>query len=46
MGCGMVVVVKPGDEDRTVEALTEAGEEAWVIGRLVDGEGVRFTDDL
>jgi len=43
MGCGLIVVVARGSEAQAVATLREAGEEAWVIGRLVAGEGVRFT---
>jgi phosphoribosylformylglycinamidine cyclo-ligase len=43
MGCGLVVVVAERDADRTVESLHALGERAWRIGRLVPGEGVRFT---
>lgn len=44
MGCGLVVVTTEDAADGVVQALTEAGEEAWVMGRLVEGEGVTFTD--
>ncbi|MDJ0975099.1 MAG: phosphoribosylformylglycinamidine cyclo-ligase [Planctomycetota bacterium] len=46
MGCGMTVMTAPEDAEQTVRVLQEAGEEAWIIGRLVEGEGVTFTDDL
>lgn len=42
MGCGLIVVVPQGSEQRTLDTLRECGEEAWVMGRLVAGEGVRF----
>jgi phosphoribosylaminoimidazole (AIR) synthetase len=42
MGCGMLVAVPRGSETRAIKALREAGVEAWVAGRLVTGEGVRF----
>ena len=45
MGCGMIVVVAPEDAERAVVQLQAAGEEAWVMGRLVEGSGVQFTDD-
>ena len=44
MGCGMIVVVDEADAERTLAALEAAGEEAWRMGQLVDGEGVTFTD--
>jgi phosphoribosylformylglycinamidine cyclo-ligase len=43
MGCGLIVVVPRGSEARALATLKDAGEEAWVIGQLVPGEGVRFT---
>jgi phosphoribosylformylglycinamidine cyclo-ligase len=42
MGCGLLVAVAKADEQRALKALAAAGEEAWVAGRLVPGEGVRF----
>jgi phosphoribosylformylglycinamidine cyclo-ligase len=44
MGCGMIVVVDAADAQRALRALQAAGEEAWQMGRLVEGSGVRFTD--
>lgn len=38
MGIGMVLGVDPGDVDKTMEAITAAGETAYVIGRIEDGE--------
>ena len=43
MGCGLIVVVPRGSEAKALATLREAGEEAWVMGHLVGGEGVRFT---
>ncbi len=43
MGCGLVVVVDGDRAGATIEALSAAGEEAWELGRLVEGEGVTFT---
>ncbi len=41
MGVGMVVVVDKADADKAVAAINAAGEEAYVMGELVDGdEGV------
>jgi phosphoribosylformylglycinamidine cyclo-ligase len=42
MGIGMVVAVSEGDVDQTIEILTNNGEKASVIGRIVEGEGVSF----
>ena len=41
MGVGMCVVVDKDDADKAVEALRAAGEDAYVIGSLIEsGEGV------
>ena len=40
MGIGMVLAVAPEDVERTSGILTEAGEKASVIGRVVEGSGV------
>ncbi len=40
MGIGMVLAVNPEDAPRTLEILTECGEKASVIGKIVEGEGV------
>ncbi len=41
MGVGMCVVVDKADADKAVEALRAAGEDAYVIGSLIEsGEGV------
>jgi phosphoribosylformylglycinamidine cyclo-ligase len=44
MGCGLVVAVAPEEAEAALAALREAGEEAWVLGCLAPGSGVRFTD--
>lgn len=46
MGCGMAVMVDAADAERTVAAFEAAGETAWLMGRLVEGNGVTFADDL
>lgn len=38
-GVGMAVVVAEHDVDITLETLTGAGERAWVLGRIVAGDG-------
>ncbi len=38
MGIGMVLAVNPSDVDKTMEALKNAGETAFVIGETVAGE--------
>ena len=41
MGLGMVLAVDAADADRTVSALKEAGEGAYVVGEVTEGrEGV------
>ncbi|KOP64957.1 phosphoribosylaminoimidazole synthetase [Bacillus sp. FJAT-18019] len=40
MGIGMVLVVKEQDADAALQYLRTAGEEAYVIGRVTDGERV------
>lgn len=40
MGVGMVLAVEEKDAARVVEILTECGERASVIGRIVEGQGV------
>jgi phosphoribosylformylglycinamidine cyclo-ligase len=42
MGVGMVLAVKEADAERVIEILTECGERASVIGRIVEGEGVKI----
>lgn len=44
MGIGFVVVTGESEADGLVSALATLGEEASVIGRVVDGEGVSFSD--
>ena len=43
MGVGMSVVVSSADVDRALEVLRAAGEDAYVIGEIIEGdEGVVF----
>jgi len=42
MGVGMIAVVSPAGADGFVTALVDAGENAWQMGRIERGEGVRF----
>ncbi len=44
MGLGLFVVVPAEEAERAVGALRDAGEEAWIAGRIEAGEGVRFAD--
>lgn len=38
MGVGMVLAVSEADADKTIKAITEAGEDAFVLGKVVAGE--------
>lgn len=38
MGVGMIVSVDKNDADKTVAAINEAGEEAYILGELVESE--------
>jgi phosphoribosylformylglycinamidine cyclo-ligase len=38
MGVGMMVVVSPEDEAKTIAAIEAAGEKAFTVGKIVDGE--------
>ncbi|MCR4591142.1 MAG: phosphoribosylformylglycinamidine cyclo-ligase [Lachnospiraceae bacterium] len=44
MGIGMMVAVDPADADRTVKAMEDAGEKAYIIGETVssDEKGVEL----
>lgn len=39
MGIGMVLIVKPEDADEVIKVLKNAGEEACIIGDIVEGNG-------
>lgn len=39
MGVGMTVCVAPEDADKTIDQLTQAGETAYRLGELVEGDG-------
>jgi len=38
MGVGMVMIVSPEEADKTIEILKAQGENAYVLGSVVDGE--------
>lgn len=38
MGVGMVLAVDPADVDQTIQAITAAGEQAFVVGKVEAGE--------
>ena len=39
MGVGMSVIVDKADANKAVEILRAAGEDAWIMGEVVSGEG-------
>ena len=38
MGLGMIVAVDPADVDKTMEAIRQAGDAPYVVGKIIDGE--------
>ena len=42
MGVGMIAVVPAAEADKAVETLQANGEDAYVLGEIVEGEGVVF----
>ena len=42
MGVGMCVTVRKDDADRALELLREAGEQAYILGEIAQGEGVKL----
>lgn len=40
MGIGMVIALDPAEAPKAISLLREQGEQAWVIGRVTDEEGV------
>ena len=38
MGLGMIVAVDPADVDKTMEAMKSAGDTAYIVGKIIDGE--------
>ena len=42
MGVGMVVSVDKNDVDKTLTSLKASGEEAYILGELVDSEEELF----
>lgn len=38
MGLGMVLAVDPSDVDKTMEAIRQAGDTPYVVGRIETGE--------
>ena len=37
-GLGMVLAVDKADVDKTVKAINESGEKAFVVGKIINGE--------
>ncbi|OCF75364.1 phosphoribosylamine-glycine ligase [Kwoniella mangroviensis CBS 8886] len=42
-GVGMVIVVDSTKVDSALQSLAENGEKGWVIGKVVQGKGVKYT---
>ncbi|KGP71315.1 phosphoribosylformylglycinamidine cyclo-ligase [Pontibacillus yanchengensis] len=42
MGIGMVLAVSPEDADAAIAAIQQAGEEAYTIGTVIEGQGVTY----
>ena len=42
MGVGMSIVVKKGEENKALEILKANGEDAYIMGEIVKGQGVIF----
>lgn len=42
MGIGMILALAPEDVERTIEILEQHGEKPSVIGKIVEGEGVKL----
>ncbi len=38
MGLGMVIAISPKDQEKTIAAIEAAGETAYVVGRIEEGE--------
>ncbi|MBQ3587907.1 MAG: phosphoribosylformylglycinamidine cyclo-ligase, partial [Oscillospiraceae bacterium] len=38
MGVGMMIIVSAEDADTAIETLKAAGEDAYIVGRIEDGE--------
>ena len=42
MGLGMILIVSAGEAERLVSLLAATGENASIVGQVVEGEGVSF----
>ncbi len=45
-GVGMILAVSPDRADNIQALLAEAGETVWPLGRVADGDGVRYAGTL
>jgi phosphoribosylformylglycinamidine cyclo-ligase len=43
MGVGMVAIAAPDDAQAVADDLAAGGERSWILGEIVEGEGVSFT---
>ena len=44
-GIGMIAVVNEAEGDKAVEILKKQGEQAWVIGKIIKGDHVKYIDE-
>lgn len=44
MGAGMLLIVDEGDLDRAMELLRMSGEEPFIAGEILRGDGIKFED--
>ena len=42
MGVGMIVIVPEEDGQGVADELAAAGETSWILGRVMEGEGVEL----
>jgi phosphoribosylaminoimidazole (AIR) synthetase len=42
MGLGMIAVVAPDNESAVRQVAQDAGVQSWIVGRVVEGTGVRL----
>jgi phosphoribosylformylglycinamidine cyclo-ligase len=42
MGVGMIVIASPEEGEMVANELAAAGETSWILGEVIEGEGVEF----
>jgi phosphoribosylformylglycinamidine cyclo-ligase len=45
LGLGMLAIVPSGDAFRALDAVRAAGQDAWIVGEIVEGHGRVHLDD-